>query len=88
MKDDIFIMKQDLYHDDLDCNYFGFWSILESIFGLTNSEIQNIISYKVEEFFNVIPLNPRIIRIYKSTLLEDNHTNLVLSPIPNLYKNE
>jgi len=64
MKDDKFIMEQDLENGYLWCSDINFWLFLESNFKLEYSEIQEVISYKiigmVEEAFKMGSLIPEI----------------------------
>jgi hypothetical protein len=64
IKGDVFIMKQDLKNGYLLCRYSEFWKVLSLNFKMEYTEIQEVISYKVNtmivEAFKAESLTPKI----------------------------
>ncbi len=72
------IMSFDTKNKCLYCIYHGFWEVLEYDYNCKYEEIQEIILYKVEEFFNIELSTYPIISTMWLMNLEDIYNKVVV----------
>ena len=77
----LFYYYQDKKNGYVYINYNEIWSFLESIFGLESLQIKGIITYSLEETYNLKGLTPYSPKQYRSESLEETYNLKGLTPV-------
>ena len=83
----LFYYYQDEKNGYVYINYNEIWSFLESIFGLESLQIKSIITYWLEETYNLKGLTPYRWITKRKSRLEETYNLKGLTPITRVFRN-